>query len=59
MNLHNFPHFYPTKKIYYKFQLHSLLTALHKKNLRMGFGFCASLERRVDEMKNSKSKIIL
>ena len=67
MNLHNFPYFTQPKnpqKKYYKFQQHSLLTALHKKsthahNVFFGFGFCALLERRVDEIKNSKSKIIL
>ena len=70
MNLYNF-HNLPSQKIrekkYYKFQWHSLLTALHKKictgapphNVFFGFGFCALLERRVDEIKNSKSKIIL
>ena len=55
MNLHHFPYFDPTKnprKKCYKFQRHSVLAALHKN---LGFG--ASLERRVDEIKNSKSKI--
>ena len=39
MNLQHFPYYDPTKKSakkkYYKFQRHSLLTALHKKNLLM------------------------
>ena len=61
MNLHYFPYFDPTKKSakkYYKFQRHSLSTALHKKksahahNVFFGFGFWASL---VDEIKNIKS----
>ena len=67
MNLHNFPYFDPTKKSakkkYYKFQRHSLLTVLHKKHAHnlffVYFGSGASLERRVDKIKNSKSKIIL
>ena len=42
----------------YNFQRHSLLTALHgKKNI--GFDFWATLVRIVDEIENSKSKIIL
>ena len=54
----------PRKK-HYKFQRHSLFTALNQKksvhahNVFFYFGFWASPERRVDEIKNSKSKIIL
>ena len=67
MNLHDFPYFTQPKNSQFidKLQRNSLLTALHKKNLRMritfffGLGFCALLERRVDEIKNSKSKIII
>ena len=47
-----------------KFQRHSLLAALHKKtahahNAFFGFGFWTSLECRVDEIKNSKSDMII
>ena len=47
------------------FKRHPLLAALHTKksahahNVFFGFDFCASLERQVDEIKNSKSEIIL
>ena len=49
-------HILPNQKIhnkkYYKFQWHSLLTALHIcacGQCIFGFGFCALLERRVDQ----------
>ena len=65
MNLHHFLYFDPTKKSpkkKLKFQWHSLLAALHKKsahahNVFFGFCFWPSLERKVDENKNSNSKI--
>ena len=60
MNLHHFPYSTNQKireKKYHKFQLHSL--SAHAHNVFFGFGFCALLERRVDEIKNSKNKIIL
>ena len=54
-------HIIPNQKIrekkYYKFQcIPYWLRSI--KNLRMRFGVWASLERRVDEIKNSESKII-
>ena len=55
-----------TKKKYFKFQQHFFFGALHKRknslhahNVFLGSGFWASLERRVDEIKTSKSEIIL
>ena len=64
MNLHHFPYFDPTKN-YYKFQRHSLMAALYKKKICVcakrifGFWFLASLKRRVDEIKYSKSENFL
>ena len=69
MNLNNFSYIDSTKKsaifYFYNFQVHSLLTVLHEKNLRVrtmyffGFGFWALLAPIFDEIENSKSKIIL
>ena len=58
MNLHNFPYFEPTKRsanFFYNFQRHSLLHIY----INAIFGFWALLGRIIDEIKNSKRKIIL
>ena len=65
----SFSIFYPTKnprkKNVISFSVISYLLRSIKQNLRIrttyffGFGFCALLERRVDKIKNSESKILL
>ena len=64
MNLHNFPYFYPTKKsaknvsVAFLIDCAPLKESVHAHNVFFGFDFWASLERRVDEIKNSEIKII-
>ena len=63
MNLHHFQYFDPTKKSAkinsfssIPYWLRFIKKSAHAHNVFFGLGFWASLERRVDEIKNSKVK---